>query len=95
MDERWWWLAGGLAAVNLWGFVQVAWDKRAARRRARRVPEARLITPVWLGGPLGVWLGMRTFRHKTVKRSFQLKLALASIAWLGAVAALVVLLRPS
>ncbi|MEO0652623.1 MAG: DUF1294 domain-containing protein, partial [Planctomycetota bacterium] len=85
VEEHWIWFAGALLAVNLWAFAQVGWDKRASIRGDRRVPEARLIAPVYLGGLLGIWLGMRTFRHKTIKRSFQLKLLGATLLWALAV----------
>ncbi|MEO0650329.1 MAG: DUF1294 domain-containing protein [Planctomycetota bacterium] len=87
MEEHWIWFAGALLAVNLWAFGQVGWDKRASIRGARRVPEARLIAPVYLGGLPGIWLGMRTFRHKTIKRSFQLKLLGSTLIWLLVVGA--------
>ncbi|MCA8911231.1 MAG: DUF1294 domain-containing protein, partial [Planctomycetes bacterium] len=60
--------------TNLVAFVAQWWDKRLARTGAKsRTPERTLLM---LGLPLaaaGMLLGMRTFRHKTKKRSFQLK----------------------
>jgi uncharacterized membrane protein YsdA (DUF1294 family) len=81
VDETWIWIAVGLLAVNLWAFGQLAWDKRCARVGARRVSEARLIAPVLLGGLPGILLGMSVFRHKTAKRSFQLKLAALALVF--------------
>ena len=60
-----------LLLVNAAAFVAMGYDKWCAGRGARRVPEARLILPVWFGGVLGMWLAMGAFRHKTQKRSFQ------------------------
>jgi uncharacterized membrane protein YsdA (DUF1294 family) len=77
-------LANGTAFVLCW------LDKRAAGRGERRVPERTLLAPVLLGGPLGLLAGMRVFRHKTQKRSFQVKLVLASLVFAAWVAALVV-----
>ena len=82
------WIAGLLVLSNLYGFVAIGLDKRAAARTRRRTPEAHLIAPVWLGGVVGVLLGMRAFRHKTAKRSFQLKLLAATLLWGGALATL-------
>lgn len=79
-------LVGAFCAVNLWAFVQVWWDKRAARLGNRRIPEKRLIAPVLVAGPFGLLLGMRRFRHKTVKRSFQVQLGVATVLWLAWVA---------
>ena len=88
MDPLWIAVLVVLALANLFAFVLVWWDKRAARLDRRRVPEARLILPVAFGGLPGVLLGMRTFRHKTVKRSFQLKLAAATVVWVAGLVAL-------
>lgn len=54
-----------------------AYDKWRARRAAWRVPEATLLLLGALGGWPGGWLGMKLFRHKTAKRSFQWKFFLA------------------
>jgi uncharacterized membrane protein YsdA (DUF1294 family) len=78
-----------MALANLWAFGLCAFDKRAARLGRRRVPELRLLAPVVVGGPLGLLAGMQLFRHKTVKRSFQLKLAVATLVFLAWTAALI------
>ena len=54
-----------LAAMNLWGIVATVWDKRAAIRRARRIPERTLLRISALGGSAGMWLTMLLIRHKT------------------------------
>ena len=64
-------VAFGLLAVNLCAVALYAWDKHAARRGTRRVPEARLHLLALLGGWPGAWLGQRLFRHKTRKAAFQ------------------------
>ena len=61
-------------AMNIFAFIQMAIDKRLAVKNQRRIPEAQLIAPALLGGCPGIVLGMICFRHKTKKRSFQLKL---------------------
>jgi len=70
-----------LLVANLAAFVAQGWDKRLARTNAKsRTPERTLLL---LGLPLaapGMLLGMRVFRHKTQKRSFQLKAALVVFA---------------
>lgn len=63
----------GLAAVvllNVCGFVLMAWDKRRARNAGWRVPEKTLIGFALVGGSVGVYAGMRLFRHKTLHRKF-------------------------
>ena len=54
-----------LIAVNLLAAVLMFSDKRRARRRERRIPEATLFLAALLGGALGGTLGMFLFRHKT------------------------------
>ncbi|MCI3920385.1 DUF1294 domain-containing protein [Paenibacillus sp. TRM 82003] len=43
---------------------------RAKRKGAWRVPERRLFGIALAGGALGVWAGMRSYRHKTKHASF-------------------------
>lgn len=64
--------------ANLVGFAMIALDKWRARTDRWRISEAALVSPALLGGWPGILLAMKLFRHKTQKRSFQLKLALAS-----------------
>ena len=59
-----------LLLINGLAFVLMAFDKRRAKRRGRRVPEQRLFLISALGGAFGTWLGMRAWRHKTNHRSF-------------------------
>ncbi|NCF86321.1 MAG: DUF1294 domain-containing protein [Verrucomicrobiaceae bacterium] len=73
--------------ANLIGVAMVALDKRRARLDRRRISERALVVPAMLGGWPGVLWAMKRFRHKTQKRSFQWKLALAilmflPVAWL-------------
>jgi len=60
----------GFGACSLLTLLSFAWDKAAARRGARRVPEARLLALALLGGGAGALLGMIWFRHKTRKPRF-------------------------
>ncbi|MDO4293835.1 MAG: DUF1294 domain-containing protein [Eubacteriales bacterium] len=58
--------------VNIIGFAAMGIDKRRARRKAWRIPEATLFLIAALGGSVGSILGMYFFRHKTLHRSFVL-----------------------
>ena len=51
--------------INLMGFLVMGIDKRKARKRAFRIPEASLFTIAIIGGSIGSILGMYFFRHKT------------------------------
>ena len=59
-----------LVIINCWGFAAMGWDKRKAQKQAWRTPEKHLFLLAALGGSVGVWLGMQTFRHKTQHKSF-------------------------
>ena len=76
-----------LAAVNLAAFLAFGWDKWAAKRGARRVPEARLLLFAALLGAPGAWLGVNVFRHKTVKTRFRIRLVLVTVLNLAVVGA--------
>jgi len=69
------WFAG----FNLAAFLLFGLDKGRAVQGGRRVPECWLALVGALGGWPGGWLGMRVFRHKTLKWSFQLLYFLALI----------------
>lgn len=65
-----------LAVINLAAFLVFGLDKWKAGRRekrpsTRRVPERTLFLLAALGGSAGALLGMRVWRHKTLRRSFR------------------------
>ena len=67
-------LALALAVVSILSVVTFAvygFDKAAARRNGRRVPERTLHLLAVLGGWPGAYLAQRVFRHKTVKQPFR------------------------
>ena len=77
---------GGFSLVAL---VLFAWDKRAAVREKRRVPEARLHLVELLGGWPGALLAMALLRHKSSKKRYWLvTLAIALLHVGGAFAIL-------
>ena len=47
------------------GFLLCGFDKFAAKKQMRRVPEKWLFIISALGGSVGMYAGMLTFRHKT------------------------------
>ena len=54
-----------LVVINGIGFLAMGLDKAKAKVGAWRIPEKTLFGIAFIGGGLGVWLGMETFRHKT------------------------------
>lgn len=59
-----------LLIINAAAFLLMLTDKRKARQKAWRIPEATLLGIAALGGSLGALLGMRLFHHKTQKPNF-------------------------
>lgn len=51
--------------LNVVTFASYALDKYLARRAKRRIPETTLLSMALIGGALGAWIAMYTFRHKT------------------------------
>ncbi len=54
-----------LLFMTLITFVLCAADKFAAKKQMRRVPEKTFFLLSALGGSVGMYAGMLTFRHKT------------------------------
>ena len=69
-----------LLCANVLLFALMGIDKLAAKRGARRVPEATLFALAVVGGSLGGIAGMQLFRHKTRHRSFKIGFPLILIA---------------
>ena len=65
-------LIGILAIINSYSFALMAWDKNRAKGDKRRISERQLLGWAAAGGSLGIYLGMRAFRHKTQKQAFRL-----------------------
>lgn len=59
-----------LFLINAAGLILMHMDKKKAKRKQWRIPEAFLLGIAIIGGSLGVLLGMRLFRHKTKKPDF-------------------------
>ena len=72
---------GYLALVNVWAFALMGFDTaRANQRGARRIRERTLFLSALLGGGLGAFLGMWTFRHKTKHWYFVAGIPLIALA---------------
>ncbi len=73
---RIWVTAGYLAWINLISICVTLWDKWAARRHLRRIPESVLLLLGLLGGSFGMYLAMKAIRHKTLHKKFMIGLPL-------------------
>lgn len=61
-----------LLIVNAAGFLLMLIDKWRAKKNLWRIPEKALLGIAFIGGSLGIFLGMRTVRHKTLHPQFSL-----------------------
>lgn len=59
------WIICYVAITNLVGFFMMGLDKKKAKNREWRIPEASLFFVCIIGGSIGSILGMYLFRHKT------------------------------
>ena len=59
-----------LILVNAVAFLLMLIDKKKAKKKKWRIPEATLIGSAAIGGSIGALAGMYTFRHKTKHTKF-------------------------
>jgi len=71
------------AAVNLIAFIVCGIDKYKAQHDLWRVPEKTLFLLSVIGGALGFFFGMKSFRHKTRHLKFQILIPLLALLWIG------------
>lgn len=83
-------LAYYLAAMNIILCALMGIDKLLAKMQKRRIPEKTLFAFSILGGALGGTVGMYSFRHKTLHKSFAIGFPLLTIVQIAAVAYLVI-----
>lgn len=62
-----------LLLINVFTLTLFGYDKDMAEKKKKRVSEKTLLLFTFLGGTLGALLGMRMYKHKTSKASFQIK----------------------
>ena len=63
-----------LLAINVAAFLLMGTDKKRAIAQKRRIPEKTLFLAALLGGSLGAYMGMQSFRHKTKHLKFTIGL---------------------
>lgn len=68
--------------LNIFGFVLVLLDKYKAKNRLWRIPERSFFLLSILGGSVGVYIGLLTFKHKTRHWYFMTIIPLIIIAQL-------------
>lgn len=75
-----------LLIINALSFTLMHIDKEKAKAGRWRIPEATLLGAAIMGGSVGMYLGMRVFRHKTRHPKFFIGLpcliALQAVAYI-------------
>lgn len=66
--------------INITTFLLMGLDKAKAKKNRWRIPEKFLFLTAFLGGAIGGWIGMYTFRHKTRHWYFVVGMAVLSVA---------------
>ena len=61
-----------LCCINFATFLAYGADKRAAKRKTWRIPEAYLHALEFLGGWIGAFIAQKIFHHKTKKKSYRI-----------------------
>ena len=59
-----------ILTVNVITLILMRIDKQKAIKKQFRIPERTFFLLSFLGGAIGTYIGMKTFRHKTKHRSF-------------------------
>ena len=60
-----------LVVINVVTFFVYGIDKWRAKKSKWRIPESTLLWMAVCGGSIGAWLGMKTWRHKTLHKKFK------------------------
>ena len=74
---------GYILLLNLVAFVVYGIDKYKAKRIKWRISEFTLLTLALLGGSIGAWLAMKTFRHKTMHKKFYIGVPMIIMLQIG------------
>lgn len=67
--------------MNLAALYLMYSDKQKAIKKEWRVPEITLLSFCLLGGAIGIYLGMKYFRHKTQHWYFHVAVVVSTFSW--------------
>ena len=68
-----------ILAINLYGIFVMYSDKKKSQKKSWRTPESTLFAIAFAFGALGIFMGMRLFRHKTKHNKFVIGIPLILI----------------
>ncbi|MFC0557888.1 DUF1294 domain-containing protein [Halalkalibacter alkalisediminis] len=72
-----------LVIINFIAYITMGSDKTRAKKRQRRIPEKTLFLLALFGGSLGIYTGMKSFRHKTKHASFTIGIPIILFVQIG------------
>lgn len=70
-----------IGLISLAAFILFGIDKQKAKKHKWRIPEKTLLSMCLIGGFIGGFLGMQTFRHKTKHWYFYTVIVLSAVLW--------------
>lgn len=70
-----------IGLISLASFILFGIDKQKAKKHKWRIPEKTLLGMCLIGGFMGGFLGMQTFRHKTKHWYFYAVIVLSAVLW--------------
>lgn len=70
-----------IGLISLAAFILFGIDKQKAKKHKWRIPEKTLLGMCLIGGFVGGFLGMQTFRHKTKHWYFYAVIVLSAVLW--------------
>ena len=73
---------GYIIVVNIVSFISCGIDKERSIRGRKRIRERTLLGLSFIGGCLGMEMGMYIFHHKTKKNKFRLGVPLLCLLWI-------------
>ena len=79
------WILGYFLLINLIAFVVCFVDKRKSIKDKWRIQEKTLLILSLLGGGIGMFVGMRVFKHKTKKLKFTVGVPVITVLVYGLV----------
>lgn len=70
LSRKWLAILVWILSINLIGIILMKKDKQYAKEDKYRIKESTLLATAAAGGSIGIYLGMRKFRHKTLHKKF-------------------------
>ena len=80
-----------LIVINILGYLLIFIDKRISENGKYRISERNFFYLTLLGAELGIILGMKKYRHKTIKKSFRIKLIMSILLQITLISCIIIL----